>query len=70
MIQKPELNQALRAQGYVLEDVTGINPEVPACPLHGEALIPEHRLSSNGAKQAGYWRCPITNKVFMMKRII
>jgi hypothetical protein len=50
---------------YNLVDVTGTIPEVPACPEHGEALIPEFRTVRQG-KQAGYWRCPIANKVYII----
>lgn len=62
-----KLNAFLDVEGITLVDATGINTEVPACPEHGEALIHEYRPARGGGKKSGYWRCPISNHVYMMK---
>lgn len=62
-MNKKILNRTIQGE---LIDVTGLIPEVPACPEHGEALIPEFRTVRQG-KQAGYWRCPISNKIYIIK---
>jgi hypothetical protein len=45
---------------------TGKHPLCPECPNHkGVALIPEPRPTTGGKMSAGFWRCPIDNKVYI-----
>ncbi len=49
-----------------LVNVTGRDPLVPASPMHPSvALVPEPRIGRGGKHITGYWRCPISNKVYI-----
>lgn len=46
-------------------NVTGKVPLVPSCPGHPSVgLIPEPRPGLGGKLIAGFWRCPVDNKVY------
>lgn len=49
-----------------LQDATGKHPDVPVCPDHPKvALIHELRYRDGGKQAAGFWRCPVDNKVYV-----